>query len=145
MGGGYSVPVGGLAYYLSPPQGFWDFIRDPIHVIFYIVFVVGICAVFSRYWIDVSGESARDVVKKLKDSDMIISGHTRDDSMIKHLNRYIPTAATLGGVCIGLLSISADFLGAIGSGTGILLSVSIIYQLYETIAKERESGEAFLF
>ena len=145
MGGGYSVPVGGLAYYLSPPQGFWDFIRDPIHVIFYIVFVVGICAIFSRYWIDVSGESARDVVKKLKDSDMIIAGHTKDDSMIKHLNRYIPTAATLGGVCIGLLSISADFLGAIGSGTGILLSVSIIYQLYETIAKERESGEAFLF
>lgn len=145
MGGGYSVPVGGLAYYLSPPQGFYDFIRDPIHVIFYVVFIVGICAIFSRYWIDVSGESARDVVNKLKENEMIIAGHTRDDSMKKHLNRYIPIAASLGGVFIGLLSITADFLGAIGSGTGILLSVSIIYQLYETIAKERESGESFLF
>lgn len=55
MGGGYSVPVGGMAYYLSPPQGFGDFIRDPIHFVFYICFVVVISAVFSRYWIDVSG------------------------------------------------------------------------------------------
>jgi protein transport protein SEC61 subunit alpha len=41
------------------------------------------------------------------------------------------TAATLGGICIGLLTIFADFLGAIGSGTGILLTVNIIYSLYE--------------
>ena len=65
--------------------------------------------------------------------------------MVRHLNRYIPVAATLGGVFIGLLSITADFLGAIGSGTGILLSVSIIYQLYETMAKEKEAGDSFLF
>jgi protein transport protein SEC61 subunit alpha len=30
------------------------------------------------------------------------------------LNRYIPTAAALGGLCIGLLSIVADLMGAIG-------------------------------
>ena len=145
MGGGYSVPIGGLAYYLSPPRSFWEIIRDPIHVIFYMTFVVGICAVFSRYWIEVSGESARDVVKRLKEQDMIVSSHQNDESMVRYLNRYIPVAATLGGVFIGLLSITADFLGAIGSGTGILLSVSIIYQLYETMAKEKEAGDSFLF
>ena len=47
--------------------------------------------------------------------------------MMKHLNRYIPTAAAFGGVCIGALSIFADFMGAIGSGTGILLAITIIY------------------
>jgi len=36
--------------------------------------------------------------------------------MVKYLNRYIPIAATFGGMCIGLLTITADFLGAIGSG-----------------------------
>ena len=37
--------------------------------------------------------------------------------------RYIPTAAAFGGMCIGGLTVVADFMGAIGSGTGILLAV----------------------
>lgn len=49
-------------------------------------------------------------------------GH-REKSMIHELNRYIPTAAAFGGLCIGALSVLADFLGAIGSGTGIHLKV----------------------
>jgi len=47
--------------------------------------------------------------------------------MVKYLNRYIPTAATFGGVYVGALSIFADYTGAIGSGTGILLAITIIY------------------
>jgi len=59
-----------------------------------------------------------------------VQGH-RDtvSSLKKELNRYIPTAAAFGGMCIGALTIVADFLGAIGSGTGILLAVTIIYQV----------------
>lgn len=52
-------------------------------------------------------------------------------------NRYIPTAAAFGGLCIGALSVLADFLGAIGSGTGILLAVTIIYQYFEIFVKEQ--------
>ena len=40
--------------------------------------------------------------------------------------RVIPTAATLGGVVLGLLSVSADLMGAIGSETGILMAFSSI-------------------
>jgi protein transport protein SEC61 subunit alpha len=50
--------------------------------------------------------------------------------------RVIPTAATLGGLCIGALTIFADFVGAIGSGTGILLAVTIIYSYYEELLKK---------
>ncbi len=39
----------------------------------------------------------------------------------KELNRYIPIAAAFGGMCIGALTIVADFMGAIGSGTGARL------------------------
>ena len=48
-----------------------------------------------------------------------MQGH-RDNvqSLKKELNRYIPTAAAFGGMCIGALTIVADFMGAIGSGTG---------------------------
>lgn len=52
------------------------------------------------------------------------------------LNKYIPIAAAFGGMCIGALTIIADFLGAIGSGTGILLAVTIIYQYFELFVKE---------
>ena len=54
-----------------------------------------------------------------------LQGH-RDtvQSLKKELNRYIPTAAAFGGMCIGALTIIADFMGAIGSGTGASLGSS---------------------
>ena len=72
---------------------------------------------------------------------MCIKGYT-DDGTYRKLKSIIETAALLGGICTGLLTIFADFLGAIGSGTGILLSVTIIYSLYEEIVKEKASGKA---
>lgn len=62
---------------------------------------------------------------------MIIEGGLREESMIRYLSRYITIAATFGGMCIGALCIFADFMGAIGSGTGIMLAVTIIYQYFE--------------
>jgi len=47
--------------------------------------------------------------------------------MYKELKRVIPTAAALGGAVLGLLSVAADLMGAIGSGTGILMAVTTIY------------------
>jgi len=53
------------------------------------------------------------------------------EAMVKYLARYIHIAATFGGVCIGALCIFADFMGAIGSGTGIMLAVTIIFSFFE--------------
>jgi protein transport protein SEC61 subunit alpha len=69
---------------------------------------------------------------------MSISGY-QDSSTISVLNRYIPVAAACGGMCIGLLSVISDLVGAIGSGTGILLSVSIIYGYYEKLMKDNKA------
>lgn len=137
--GGQSIPVGGFAYYISPPQSFSDIITDPIHVVIYVSFVMVSCALFSKTWLEVSGTSARDVAKQLREQQMVFTGH-RESSLIYTLNSYIPTAAALGGMCIGMLTILADFLGAIGSGTGILLAVTIIYQYFEIMHKEKEQG-----
>jgi len=43
-------------------------------------------------------------------------------------------------MCIGALTVVADFMGAIGTGTGILLAVTIIYQFYEAFLKEQAEG-----
>jgi len=77
---------------------------------------------------------------------MVMKGH-RDSSLVHVLNRYIPTAAAFGGMCIGMLTVIADFLGAVGSGTGILLAVTTIYQYFEIFVKEKgeSAGLASVF
>lgn len=143
MGGTNSIPVGGLAYYVSPPNTLAEILYDPFHAIFYLAFILGACALFSKTWIEVSGSSPTDVAKQLKDQDMVIRGF-RNKSVITVLNRYIPIAAAFGGMCIGALTVVADFMGAIGTGTGILLAVTIIFQYFEMFVKE-QGTEGSLF
>ncbi|CAD8175715.1 unnamed protein product [Paramecium octaurelia] len=139
--GGQSVPIGGLAYYMSPLRDVKDIINDPIHAVVYVLFVVFMCGFFAKFWIQISGESAKDVARKFKDEQIKIKG-LREESMVKYLSGYIPVAAFCGGVCIGLLTIVADILGAIGSGTGILLAVTIIYGYFETFHKEKYDNQS---
>ena len=49
-----------------------------------------------------SGTSSRDVARQLRDQQMFMKGH-RTESLVSR-NRYIPTAAAFGGMCIGALT-----------------------------------------
>jgi protein transport protein SEC61 subunit alpha len=118
--------VSGIAYYMSAPRSISAALLDPLHTTLYITFIVSACAIFSKTWIEVSGSGPREVAKQLKDQQMIMAGH-REGSMYKELKRVIPTAAAFGGAILGLLSVLADMMGALGSGTGILMAVTIIY------------------
>ena len=134
--GGQSIPIGGLAYYISPPRDLRDFIIEPIHSIIYVIFILLACGLFSKTWVELSGKSARDIAKSLRDNQYFLEGiRENEENVYEQLNRTIPAAATLGGMCIGLLTIFADFMGAIGSGTGILLAVTIIYEYFEEMKK----------
>ncbi|KIW04711.1 protein transporter SEC61 subunit alpha [Verruconis gallopava] len=125
----------GLAYFISPPLSFREALADPIHTIVYLIFMTTACALFSKTWIEVSGSAPRDVAKQLKEQGLVMAGH-RDQSMYRELKRVIPTAAAFGGAVIGLLSVVSDLMGALGSGTSILLAVTIIYGYFEIAAKE---------
>lgn len=114
--------------------------NDPLHAIVYILFILVSCAIFSRTWIEVSGSSPREVAQNLKSQQITSKGGSHKVLQYR-LNRYIPIAAYFGGVCIGLLSLVADFLGAIGSGTGILLACGIIFELYVEVMKEQKQGQ----
>lgn len=115
MYGGGPRLVGGFAYYLTPPQSFLDIFYNPKHAFFYFTFIMITCALFSKLWLEMSGRSTSDVVKQLAEQGLFIQG-SQKSSMSKILNKYIPTAAVVGGMCIGILTIVADLLGAIGSG-----------------------------
>lgn len=137
---GESYPVGGLAYYLSPPTSILNFFLDPFRSIVYTIIMVSSCAYIARYWIEISGEAPKDIAKRMKDKQFSIAG-SRDDAMVSILNRYIPQMASMGGAAIGLITIGADLLGCIGSGTGILLAVSVTHGYFEVMAKEMQQGK----
>lgn len=133
--------VSGLAYYISAPHSLTSALTDPLHTIIYMIFIVTACAIFSKTWIEVSGSGPRDVAKQLKDQGMTLAGH-RDASVYKELKRVIPTAAAFGGATLGLLSVLADMMGALGSGTGILMATTIIYGYFELGVKENAGLDA---
>jgi preprotein translocase subunit SecY len=53
------------------------------------------------------------------------------------LNKYIFPLTVLGAVSVGLLAGMADLTGALGSGTGILLTVGILYRMYEQMEQQQ--------
>ncbi len=132
------TPVGGLAYYVTAPRNIQGVINAPIQAFAYLGIIIAFCAVFSLIWLEVGGLGPSKVAKQLMDSGMQIPGYRRSGRPIEAiLKRYIPVVTVLGGIIVGLVAGVSDFLGAFGSGTGILLSVGIIYQYYELLMRER--------
>jgi preprotein translocase SecY subunit len=132
------TPVGGLAYFVTPPNNIVSVAAEPIRASVYLAILVAFCAVFSLIWLEVGGLGPDKVAKQLMDSGMQIPGYRRSGKPIEAiLKRYIPVVTVLGGIIVGLIAGIADFLGVFGTGTGILLSVGIIYQYYELLMRER--------
>jgi len=144
-------PVSGLMYYLNPVNGpsdwmwwIYDLGHAPWQVltrlgIDTIIMVVG-GAIFALFWIKTAGLDSKDVARQIQLSGMSIPGYRRNPQVLeKYLDRYIPRVTVIGGVFIGLLSVGANLFGVIGavSGTGLLLTVSITYRLYEEIASQQ--------
>ncbi len=131
-------PIGGLVYYITPPQTLTSVVQNPVQAIIYLLLMVVLCAVFAKIWVELSGIAPRDIADQLYSSGMQIPGFRRSPVIMEQvLQRYIPVVALLGGMIVGLLAGLADFFEALGTGMGVLLTVGIIYQLYQTIAEEQ--------
>ena len=130
--------TGGLAFYVTSPQSLTNIIAEPLRAAAYLGILVGFCAAFSVIWLEVGGLGPSKVAEQLMDSGMQIPGYRRSQKPIETmLKRYIPVVTVLGGLVVGLIAGLSDYVGVFGSGTGILLSVGIIYQYYELLMRER--------
>lgn len=138
---GRPEPMSGLAYYVIAPRGFSDVIGSSeaiVRSLIYAGILVAFCVLFSLTWLEVGGLDPRTVARQLVDSGMQIPGFRRSERPVESiLRRYIPIVTVLGGLTVGLLAAVADFLGAFGTGTGILLTVGIIYQYYQELVREQ--------
>ncbi|MCY3411134.1 MAG: preprotein translocase subunit SecY [Candidatus Heimdallarchaeota archaeon] len=131
-------PISGLAFYTTAPRGLEAVAESPFRAVMYFLIMTIASTGFAMVWVETAGMSARDVAKQLIGAGMQIPGFRRHPKIIeRYLNNYIPYAAFLGGAFIGVLASFADFLGAIGSGVGILLTTGIIKQYFEILTKER--------
>ncbi|MEM4554996.1 MAG: preprotein translocase subunit SecY [Candidatus Anstonellaceae archaeon] len=133
--GNYAAYFNHILHSTTPVFG----IPEWVHVITYILFMVILCVIFGQFWVEVTpGLSAKEVAMQLDKAGMQIPGFRRDTRIIeKVLDNYIPYVVVLGSAFVGLLAALADLTGALGTGTGILLTVGILYRLYQDLERQQ--------
>jgi preprotein translocase subunit SecY len=143
--------VDGLMYYMAPiqsPQDWMWFVYTPsgepwqiiLRVAVDLTFMVLGGGIFAIFWVETTDMGPKATAKQIQNSGMQIPGFRRNVGVIeKVMERYIPPVTVIGGALVGLLAVLANMLGTIGSvsGTGLLLTVSITYKIYEEIAEEQ--------
>jgi len=144
-------PVGGLMYYMAPirrPQDWMWFVHNPTGEPWQIMLRIGVDltfmiiggGIFAIFWVETTDMGPEATAKQIQNSGMQIPGFRRNVGVIeKVMERYIPPVTVIGGALVGLLAVMANMMGTIGqvSGTGLLLTVSITYKIYEEIAEEQ--------
>ncbi|MBP5083084.1 MAG: preprotein translocase subunit SecY [Methanomicrobium sp.] len=145
------TPVNGIMYVTAPinsPNDWMWWLTDLGHPVWEVLLRMGIDlivmvvggAIFALFWVKTAGLDSSHVARQIQRSGMSIPGYRRNEQVLeRYLDRYIPRVTVIGGVAVGVLSVLANYLGVIGAvgGTGLLLTVSIIYRLYEEIANEQ--------
>jgi preprotein translocase subunit SecY len=132
--------VGGYSGYFAILAGSTPLFHIPqvLHILVYAIIYISMCVFFGKFWIDVAGMSAADIANQLTQTGLQIPGFRRDPRIIQQiLEKYINTIALLGSIFVGCLAVFADLTGAVGGGTGILLTVGIVYKFYDDYKKHK--------
>jgi preprotein translocase subunit SecY len=143
----------GILYYITPVHGigrdtithFTILATQPsvlfgipewVHALTYITFLSLFSILFGMFWVETANMDAKSVANQLSSSGLQIPGFRRDPRMLeKILQKHIFPLTVLGSLSVGLLAGIADLTGALGTGTGILLTVGILYRMYEQMEK----------
>jgi preprotein translocase subunit SecY len=152
---GSTAPTMGGAWYLSNLNGIRGWLipilnvgvpggheawQYALKVIIYLSVMIFGSILFAKFWIETTDMGPRSVARQIQNSGMVIPGFRRDPRVLgRVLERYIPVVTVIGGAAVGALAGFADAFGTVGnaSGTGLLLTVGIMINLYEQIAKEQ--------
>ena len=95
--------------------------------------------IFALFWVKTSGMDAKSQARKISSSGLQVAGFRQDIRILESiLDRYIMPLTIMGGLAIGLLASITNLLGALVSGTAILLVIMIMYQFYQNIAEQHQ-------
>ncbi|MGC2034145.1 MAG: preprotein translocase subunit SecY [Thermoplasmata archaeon] len=154
-----TTPLTGAAYYLSTVNGLESWLlplinfqtygnflvghtwwEDIAHVVIYFSVMVTGSIMFAKFWIQTTNMGPEAVARQIEASGMQIPGFRREPRVLRRvLERYIPVITVISGAAVGALAAGADLIGTLGnaSGTGVLLTVGIIINLYEAMGREQ--------
>ncbi len=138
-------PISGLAFWLGSTNLLELVIRGGLlpryilqgisHILFFMVF----STIFAIFWVKTSGMDSKAQAHKIASSGLQVSGFRQDERILESiLDRYIMPLTVMGGLAIGLLASITDLLGALVSGTAILLVIMIMFQFYQNIAQQHQ-------
>ena len=139
-------PVSGLVFWLQSPDILRGIIEQKtlllsyvpyVQSIVYMLFMICGSVVFSIFWVQTAGMDAKSQARQMMSTGLQIPGFRKDERVLERLlNRYIWPLTVMGAIAVGFLASVADLTGALSRGTGILLTVMIVYKLYEEIAQQ---------
>lgn len=149
----------GLLYLFTPIYGAsrtspqqWQFLNQAtpifhisqwVHALFYMLGLSAVAVLFGMFWVEIANMDAKSVAGQLSSSGLQIPGFRRDPRMLETiLNKHIFPLTVMGSFSVGLLAAAADLTGALGTGTGILLTVGILHRMYEQL-EQMNAFEAY--
>ena len=148
-------PVDGLLYLITPMRPGLDIIgylnllavgKTPylgipewVHAIIYVLFLSLVSIMFGLFWVETSNMDAKSMAEQLSSMGAGLKGFRFDRRLLeKRLDEYITPLTVLGSFLVGVLAGVANLAGAYGTGTGILLTVGILYRFYLQIREGLE-------
>ncbi|MEM3091624.1 MAG: preprotein translocase subunit SecY [Candidatus Pacearchaeota archaeon] len=138
-------PISGLAFWLGSTNLTELIIRGgflPIYIIqgiTHTLFFMFFSTLFAIFWVKTSGMDSRSQAQKIISGGLQVPGFRQDERILESiLDRYIMPLTIMGGLAIGFLASITNLLGALVSGTAILLVIMIMFQFYQNIAQQHQ-------
>ncbi len=104
------------------------------HAIMYVIGLSLISVMFGTFWVEMANMDAKSVAQQLYEAGINIPGFRMERRLLeKKMDEYITPLTIVGSFAVGLLASVADLTGALGTGTGILLTVGIFNRMYQQI------------
>ena len=139
-------PISGLSFWMGSSNLLDLIIRGGLlpryllqgltHTFFY----VSLSTLFAIFWVKTSGMDSKTQAHKIASSGLQIAGFRQDERVLESiLDRYIMPLTVMGGMAIGLLASIANLMGALVSGTAILLVIMIFFQFYQNIVQQHQT------
>ncbi len=139
-------PISGLAFWMGSSNlleltirgGFLPkyLLQGLTHILFYVF----LSTLFAMFWVKTSGMDAKTQAHKIAASGLQIAGFRQDERVLESiLERYIMPLTVMGGIAIGLLASVTNLMGALISGTAILLVIMIFFQFYQSIVQQHQT------
>ncbi len=111
-------------------------IQGLTHTLVYVF----LSTLFAIFWIKTSGMDSKTQAHKIASSGLQIAGFRQDERVLESiLDRYIMPLTVMGGITIGLLASITNLMGALISGTAILLVIMIFFQFYQNIIQQHQT------